>query len=100
MDPFAELTKTNNGWFTRQEGAAGDDSFLGVVALEDGSVVAAGYVNGTWTGEPSIGETDFAAVKLDSDGTLLWRWRVSRWSTIPWFHQSNLTRIMSAAKQQ
>lgn len=50
----------------------------GVVALEDGSVVAAGDVNGTWGGEPSKGDTDFAAVKLDPDGTLLWRWQASR----------------------
>lgn len=49
-----------------------------VAALEDGSVVVAGYVNGTWNGVASSGLGDFAAVKLDSDGTTQWSWRVSR----------------------
>lgn len=48
-----------------------------VAALEDGSVVVAGYVNGTWNGVASLGLGDFAAVKLDSEGTKQWSWRVS-----------------------
>lgn len=46
--------------------------------MEDGSVIVVGLVNGTWGSKPSIGAADFAAVKLDCNGTVLWRWRVSR----------------------
>lgn len=71
---------------------------MDIVALEDGSVVVAGFVNGTWNGEPSIGDRDFAAVKLDSNGTVVWRWRVSRQYTVQWLHQSTLIIIIFAAK--
>lgn len=47
-------------------------------ALDDGGVVVGGYSNGTsWNGTTSSGLSDFAAVKLDSDGTVVWRWQVS-----------------------
>lgn len=47
----------------------------GVAALNGGSVVLAGYSEGDWDGVSSGGQ-DFAAVELDSDGTVLWRWQV------------------------
>lgn len=46
-----------------------------VVAGEDGSVVAAGYTAGIWSGT-NAGDEDFAAVKLDKDGNEVWRWQV------------------------
>lgn len=60
-----------------------------VVALDDGSVVAAGFVSGTWDGGPSRGQKDFTAVKIASDGTLLWRWQVSLRCTVPWYAGSS-----------
>lgn len=47
------------------------------MALDDDSIVAAGYVDGTWNGDASLGGQDFAAVKLLSNGTTVWSWRVS-----------------------
>lgn len=48
----------------------------------DGSVVMAGYTNGGLANERNFGEdgygSDFAAVKLDANGTLLWTWQVIR----------------------
>lgn len=41
----------------------------------DGSVVLAGYTGGDWA-SPNAGGNDFAAVKLDADGMLLWQWQV------------------------
>lgn len=61
-----------------QEGTTQTDVLHSVAALEDGSVVAAGYAGGTWEGDASAGSNDFGAVKLASNGTVLWRWHVSR----------------------
>lgn len=62
-----------------QEGSDGKDVAITASALDDGGVVVAGYYNGTsWSGTTSAGETDFAAVKLNSDGTVAWRWQVSK----------------------
>lgn len=68
----------NNGispW--SQEGSIGNDYLWGAAALEDGGVVVAGSTNGTWNGVTSLGEFDFVAVKLDSEGTMEWDWQVS-----------------------
>lgn len=61
-----------------QEGSEGDDRITGAVAIDDGGVVAAGYVNGTWNGGVSSGDRDMAAVRLDSGGDIIWRWQVNR----------------------
>lgn len=42
--------------------------------LADGSVVLAGSTSGDWQGN-NLGKSDFAAVKLDADGNLLWKWQ-------------------------
>lgn len=42
---------------------------------EDNSVVMAGYTYGDWNAT-NAGSRDFAACKLDADGTLLWKWQV------------------------
>ena len=44
--------------------------------MADGGVVVAGMSNGTWNEVESIGDADFAAIKLDSDGDVVWRWQV------------------------
>lgn len=43
---------------------------------EDGSVVVAGLTHGNW-GAANLGSGDFAAFKLDANGTLLWKWQVN-----------------------
>lgn len=57
-----------------QEGSTEDD-LLGAIAMgENGSVVMGGFSAGDWDGHS--GGADFAAVKLDSDGIVQWRWQV------------------------
>ena len=43
---------------------------------EDGSVVLAGSTTGDWN-TTNAGEPDFAVLKLDGDGTLVWKWQVT-----------------------
>lgn len=62
----------------RQEGVDGSAGIRGVAVLEDGSTVAGGFAKGTWGDESLVGPDDFAAVKLHPNGTLAWRWSVSR----------------------
>lgn len=66
-----------------QDGTAGADLVYGAAMNEDGSVVLTGETTGIWDETTStITESttddivDFAAVKLDTDGTELWRWQV------------------------
>ena len=60
-----------------QDGSATDDTLHAVALTKDGSVILAGSTTGVW-GEASIGSDDFAAVKLDAEGNLLWAWQVNR----------------------
>lgn len=53
----------------------GEDVIFHAAAGDDGSFVLAGWTNGTWD-EPSDDSFDFAAVKLDADGTETWRYQV------------------------
>lgn len=46
-----------------------------VAAVGDGSVVMAGSTEGSWN-EDNEGGDDFAAVKLDSNGSVVWKWQV------------------------
>lgn len=49
--------------------------FTHAAAGDDGSFVLAGYTDGEW--RDSFDDSfDFAAVKLDANGTELWRWQV------------------------
>lgn len=41
----------------------------------DGNIVLAGNTFGNWAGD-FVGSADAAAVKLHSNGTVLWRWQV------------------------
>lgn len=42
---------------------------------EDGSTILAGSTHGVWN-VGNQGGLDFAACKLDADGTVLWKWQV------------------------
>ena len=59
-----------------QGGTTEDDIIRGVASGSDGSVVLAGYTKGAWIGA-NDGSYDFAAVKLDAEGTEVWRWQVT-----------------------
>ncbi|CAN0483185.1 unnamed protein product, partial [Scytosiphon promiscuus] len=41
---------------------------------EDGSVVVVGYTYGDWDGV-NAGGADFAALRLDANGTEIWRYQ-------------------------
>ena len=43
---------------------------------DDASVVVVGGTGGDWNA-PNMGGWDFAAFKLDANGTLLWKWQVT-----------------------
>lgn len=58
-----------------QGGTDHDDWVEAAVMEEDGSIILAGYTRGDWYGT-HLGNYDFAAVKLDTNGTLLWKWQV------------------------
>lgn len=60
----------------------------GVAVTENNSVVLVGYTEGRFANQ-SIGEGDFAAVKIDSDGHEVWRWQAS----------SNNARTMSVPRE-
>lgn len=60
---------------TRQEGTGLNETFRAAVSGEDNSVILAGSSRGNWSGV-NLGEMDFIAVKLDSDGKEVWRWQV------------------------
>lgn len=59
-----------------QDGTAGVDIATGVALAEDGSAVLSGSTTGHWNAT-NLGEPDFAAVKLDVNGALLWKWQVT-----------------------
>jgi len=60
----------------RQDGTSDYDYITTAVATGGGSTVLAGYTSGSW-GSTNNGSSDFAAVKLDADGTVEWEWQVS-----------------------
>lgn len=62
----------------RQDGTVGEDVLSQVVVGQDGGVVLVGYSTGTWGDELDQGEEDFVVVKLDGEGSELWRWQVRR----------------------
>lgn len=59
----------------QQDGSEKSDAFLAAAAGDDGSVILAGFSGGGWEGT-NRGKEDFAAVKLDADGAVLWKWQV------------------------
>lgn len=60
-----------------QNGTINEDKISAVASGgDDGSVVLAGSTAGNWD-IVNRGYEDFAAVKLDANGTVLWHWQVS-----------------------
>ncbi|CAM9731332.1 unnamed protein product [Ectocarpus fasciculatus] len=57
-----------------QDGTSDEDNLNDAVVNADGSVVLAGSTEGDWAGT-NAGLGDFAAVKLDESGTVLWKWQ-------------------------
>lgn len=62
--------------FPPQDGSREDDTLKGIAAAGNGTFVLAGYTGGDLGGS-NAGETDLVAVKLSSDGVVVWRWQVS-----------------------
>ena len=60
----------------RQDGTSGNDYINAAVVTGGGSTVLAGDTEGSW-GSTNTGSVDFAAVKLDADGIVEWKWQVS-----------------------
>lgn len=58
-----------------QEGTPYSDWMWSVVVVEDGAIILAGETGGSWV-EETIGGMNFASVKLDREGNVLWRWQV------------------------
>lgn len=58
-----------------QEGTAGEDVLWDVAASDDGSFILCGWTD--WPlGDSDVTNSDFSAVKLDENGTVVWRWQV------------------------
>ena len=60
-----------------QGGTIDEDYALAAVATTNGTFVLAGTTRGDWGG-PNAGDVDFAALKLDADGNVIWKWQVSK----------------------
>lgn len=58
-----------------QEGSTESDFMKAAATFDDGAVVLAGYTSGDWHTRTNGGD-DFAAIKLDTDGSVLWKWQV------------------------
>ncbi|CAN0353219.1 unnamed protein product, partial [Scytosiphon promiscuus] len=57
-----------------QDGSSETDLMYAVSGTKDEGVVLAGFTDGTWSVD-NAGGSDFAAVKLDSDGIEVWRYQ-------------------------
>lgn len=64
-----------------QNGTAEIDRAYGVAVFDDGSTIVAGATAGDWAAD-NLGEQDFAASKIDVNGTLLWKWQVNEFCGI------------------
>ncbi|CAN0508668.1 unnamed protein product, partial [Laminaria digitata] len=60
-----------------QDGTESEDFLYSLAITGDGSAVMAGSTRGDWDAT-NMGESDCAACKLDTDGTLLWKYQVFR----------------------
>lgn len=75
--PDACTMRVRGGRFLLPQGGTDyEDDFEGAAVGQDGGIVLAGHTTGNWSGE-SEGGVDFAAVKLDADGNVLWKWQVN-----------------------
>ena len=60
-----------------QDGTDDYDFVRTAVATINGTFVLAGSTSGDWNGS-NVGDRDFAALKLDADGNVIWKWQVSK----------------------
>lgn len=60
---------------TGQEGSSENDHIFTASGTADGNVVLAGETAGNFA-RRAAGYQEAAAVKLDANGTVLWRWQV------------------------
>lgn len=58
-----------------QGGTNESDYFHDVASVGNGSVVLGGFTDGSWNSD-NQGGSDFAALKLDSNGSVVWAWQV------------------------
>lgn len=65
-----------NCFCRRQDGTSDTDRISDAAINEDGYFVLVGWSGGLW-GDSQQGNEDFAAVKLDADGGIVWQWQVS-----------------------
>lgn len=65
----------------KQDGTSSDEACYAVIAGTDGSTVLAGVTEGDWE-ERVLDYKDFAALSLDADGKLMWRYQVSRFTRV------------------
>lgn len=72
--PFAHANV--NIQYLRQEGTSSYDGVFGVVVVEDGTLIFAGYTQGAWAANKDDELAELAMVKMDSNGTVIWRWQV------------------------
>ncbi|CBN75056.1 Transmembrane receptor kinase [Ectocarpus siliculosus] len=70
-----KLDAEGNELWTWQDGTSSGDFVEAAAATGDGSIVLAGYTYGEWSGELAGENCDFAAVKIDANGTEVWRWQ-------------------------
>ncbi|CAM9975026.1 unnamed protein product, partial [Scytosiphon promiscuus] len=70
-----KLDADGNVLWEFEDGTADEGSFIrGMTMAEDGSVVVVGYTYGDWDGV-NAGGADFAALRLDANGTEIWRYQ-------------------------
>ena len=67
------------GFAILQDGTENSDYMHGAAMGPDGSFVLAAKTFGDWS-ITNQGEDDFAIVKLDNNGSLLWKWQVRTFS--------------------
>lgn len=58
-----------------QDGTEENDKIFAVAAVDDGSVIIAGYTEGSY-GAVNSGSADVVAVEIDRDANLVWKWQV------------------------
>jgi hypothetical protein len=59
--------------WTRLYGSDGDDYFEGLAVTANGDVLLSGYTDGTLSGQTALGGFDFALIRIDGDGTVVWQ---------------------------
>lgn len=78
-DKFVQISVSNSSPdpipFVLQNGTTGVDTWGSILAHADGSVTLGGTSWGAWDAT-NFGSGDFAALKLDENGTEVYRWQV------------------------